>query len=774
MVDNVINLEQKQKEVASRRAIARRLRPRLEQITHEHMERVLQGMFDNADDTLFKMAEKAGGDDQSLYLDSMRIVRLQRKSIVGHFFDHLGKNFEAFDRARHADQAGESETPATSQIDYQNLELVSKTDLEVNLAVENLEHKIQAQYQSELSAIEKRLGWLYGKDKLEVKDIPFAPGRVVQAYFRAADAAELDLEVRLILLKLFDWHCLYAFHDLYNDINELFIEAGVMPVIKATIKPSRSPSRASGYAAGAPSNTAGGAEQGGPRTAVESGVFGTLQDLLARQRSGYTGHANTGAPPRGGSGTGHFGSGPLLVLSNDEVVQALTSLQSDDELQLPSGGAHATGSFVRARLEGGGEQDRQINPVDSDVIDVVCLIFEYILDDPQLPASARASIARLQIPMLKVAMLDKAFFAMQGHPARNLLNHLAKAALGIDDTEDKDQNPVLAKINEVVNEVLERFTDELALFEELDKTFCEFLEAYRSQEEQARREIEQRQQQREELMLARTWVRETLEQHLMGRTLPREIADIVLGPWKDVMLQTFMQEGEDSLLWKNQIRFIDVLCWSVAPKQLRLDRQKLGNIIHQLIKTLRTGLAQIDYPPEEVEAIFAILEPYHLASVRGSGATSDGTAGATAPTAEDHGDGLNSHPGASEDEYQGRSSEPGDKVIMEEVVLEGWEGEDAPDQLDDEYLQLARHLEMGKWVEFRDNEGKSRRAKLAWKSELLGEYTFLNWKFDVVADKSLDQLADDLRQGTARVVDDLPLMDRALSGVMNALTPKAG
>ena len=95
------------------------------------------------------------------------------------------------------------------------------------------------------------------------------------------------------------------------------------------------------------------------------------------------------------------------------------------------------------------------------------------------------------------------------------------------------------------------------------------------------------------------------------------------------------------------------------------------------------------------------------------------------------------------------------------------------DAINDEYLELARHLEMGKWVEFQDEEGKQRHAKLAWKSELLGEYTFLNWKFDVVADKTLIELADDLRQGKAKVMDDVPLMDRALSSVLTTLMPKS-
>ena len=60
-----------------------------------------------------------------------------------------------------------------------------------------------------------------------------------------------------------------------------------------------------------------------------------------------------------------------------------------------------------------------------------------------------------------------------------------------------------------------------------------------------------------------------------------------------------------------------------------------------------------------------------------------------------------------------------DKMILEDIVLTGWEEpESADDYPQDEYLDLARHLESGKWVEFVNDEGKTQRAKLAWKSDL--------------------------------------------------------
>ena len=48
----------------------------------------LQALFDNADDTLFEMADKAVDRcDQNLYFEAMRDLRLKRKSIERGFLD---------------------------------------------------------------------------------------------------------------------------------------------------------------------------------------------------------------------------------------------------------------------------------------------------------------------------------------------------------------------------------------------------------------------------------------------------------------------------------------------------------------------------------------------------------------------------------------------------------------------------------------------------------------------------------------------------------------
>ena len=796
--DNVISLESNKRDGMSRQVLARRLLGRFKDITQQHMRKIMQAMFDTADDALFKMAENTGeGSDKNLYFDSMRIVRLQRTTIEKNFFEVLSNNFNKYlDEKRYA-----AKKPVAAKIDYAAMELVSEDDLEITLATERLVQKIQSLYTPDLSAINKRLAFLFDQEEVDATSIPFGADAIVRAYSQATENVNLILEVRIILMKLFDLSCIHGLAAIYAEINKEFVEADVLPVIRTAFR------RKDDFAGGGPMFSPGqqtmatpagfGLPPGGSPVQGDN-LWNTLQGYLTQQRAGggyggvpgqpggFGGMGDAGIGVSGGPYAGGFAGGgstggvmggaggPIVAMTTQELLGSLTNLQQDFENALPAGGAHAVGNYVRVQLQNAtvsdGKSARQLNPVDNDLIDVVCLIFDYILADPQLPDAAKASIRRLQIPMLKVALLDKQFFSSHGHPARDLLNLLAQSAVGIDGISDDD--PILAKIDETVQHILDDFSDDIILFSELKQEFNAFLQAHHAREAELLSDIERRQQEREELALAR--VRETLEQHLLGRTLPGVVVDIILGPWKDVMLQTYLQEGEDSVLWKTQIRFIDVLAWSVEPKQVTLDKNKLGNIIRQLINTLREGLIQIDYPEVEIDAIFSALEPYHLASVRGQQfkqtPTKDAALDQAIEITESEYADMQDGPAkpTALDEYLGD-----DKVILEDIVLEGWEADPMLDAINDEYLDLARHLEMGKWVEFQDEKGHNRHAKLAWKSELLGEYTFLNWKFDVVADKTLLELAEDLRQGKAKVMNDVPLMDRALSSVLTTLMPKS-
>jgi len=816
----------------------------------QYARTLMQSMFDSADDRLFEMAEKADNNaDQSVYFDSMRIVRLKRKEIESDYRKNIENLFSDFWNPKPAIQETDLND---NNLSCENLSLMEDVDLEESLAISTLTSKIRNNYAQEIHAIEQRLIQIAPGIEINSQTNPLDPENLCAAFRDATDTLDTEIKIKLIIYKLFDQHINETIGNLYQTINARFIEAGIMPKIRIRMpqRPSSGslPSQTTtqnDYSA-ADDNLAAYAEQFTANTAgAGAEVLVPLQQLLAQ--TGLP--AGVGSNMAGAISTGMAATAAGMPAgSTEQVLSALNQIQSLTPTALPQGGtpqeisSHIKTMLVNQVAEVAG-QPVSLNSIDNGIIDVVSMLFEFILDDNNLPATAKAEIARLQIPMLKVAVIDREFFSTQGHPARVLLNTLARAGIGLDESAQKENNPVIMQIEQAVEKVLAEFENDVSVFASVLQEFNTFMDEQHERENSAEESALAIFQRKEEVALAQAWVKETLEEVLTDKQLPEQIEKIIQGPWRDVMLHTYLNQGESSALWKNQLRFIDVLAWSIEPKKMSLDKKKLGNIIKQLIHTLREGLANINYPQDKTDKLFNALEAWHLASVRGllhqddenqterdaamasiqkqnpeasfflfeepkpdndpierlSAIEQDLEAlentdiSTTIASVTEHAE--NNEPSEIDqtiadmeqqvaslseledmlnDVLKDADNENEDREIMEDIVLSSWEEPDtADDYPEDEYLDIARHMEAGKWVEFFDENGNTQRAKLAWKSDLLGEYTFLNWKFDVVADKTLFGLAADLRCGRAKIIDDIPILDRALTAVLSGIKRSA-
>ncbi len=827
----------------------------------QYARTLMQQMFDSADDRLFEMAEKADNNtDQSVYFDSMRIVRLKRKEIESDYRKNIESLFSDFWNPKpvsHETSLNESD------LSCENMSLMEEVDLEESLAISTLTTKIRSNFAQDIHAIEQRLTQLAPGIEMSPETNPLDPENLCTAFKEATETLDTEIKIKLIIYKLFDQHINETIGNLYQAINSTFTEAGIMPKIRTRIPrqpasaglPGQPATQNEGTAADNSFSTP--IEAFDPNTATAgSEVLVPLQQLLAQTGISNPAIGNLQPGINGTPGMGQHTAGAsvagLPTSSSEQIFSALNNIQSVTTA-LPQGGTpQEISSQIKTMLvnqvtETAG-QPVNINAVDNGIIDVVSMLFEFILDDENLPAAAKAEIARLQIPMLKVAVIDKEFFSTQGHPARVLLNTLAKAGIGLDESAQKENNPIVLQIEQSVEKVITEFEDEVSIFSHVLEEFNTFMDEQHERENSAEESALAVFQHKEEVALAQAWVKETLEEVLTDKQLPEQIEKIIQGPWRDVMLHTYLNEGESSALWKNQLRFIDVLAWSIEPKKMSLDKKKLGNIIKQLIHTLREGLANIDYPQDKTDKLFNALEAWHLASVRGmlhqddaSEAENDAAMSSIQQQNPEASFFLFDETNSSEPEtdsdlieqlaeieqdlnalentdlsasiasvtehaenndtstidqtiadmeqqvaslseledmlnevLEDSDNETEDREVMEDIVLSSWEeSETADDYPEDEYLDIARHMEAGKWVEFFDENGNAQRAKLAWKSELLGEYTFLNWKFDVVADKTLFGLAADLRCGRAKVINDIPILDRALTAVLSGIKRSA-
>ena len=114
-------------------------------------------------------------------------------------------------------------------------------------------------------------------------------------------------------------------------------------------------------------------------------------------------------------------------------------------------------------------------------------------------------------------------------------------------------------------------------------------------------------------------------------------------------------------------------------------------------------------------------------------------------------------------------------IEVEEISLSDLPGfgsaasNDASAGTADQHSQAVKKFKAGDWLEFRAGEEQRLQARLSYISPLKGTYLFVNRHGERVGEYSLFQLAEELRAGRAVVLEDVPLIDRAMSSLVGAL-----
>ena len=726
----------------------------------EFLGRLLRHMLDNADDTLFSLADKAQSDQrQNAYFDAMRALRITRGDIENGFNEQHRNHIDNF-LSEHDSGHGTDVPDAAGLTLSDELSLVDETDLEATLALTGMIDKARNRLARELYAIERRYQAVLDRPRLTIDEIPIGPRMICQAFDRPMQTLNLEIEIRLIVYKLFDRDVMAHLRLLYDKVNEHFIGSGVLPILRmATASgqaedgdieapPPPLPDEVMRGLESAPSNA----------EAASAGSFTALRALLQQ--------AN---PSAIASSTGQ---GPVAVTDNSALLEIVTGLQRLD--------MSSSTIILREKIDDL-EARGELRQVDRDVICIVEMLFDYILEDPAVPADVRAQIGRLQIPLIRLAIEDNQVFEDRQHPARRLINRMAHASVGLE-APAEGPSPLLGRIEQIVDTICNRFDGrDTSIFTELLDDFEAFLDKQTPEvDEEERRRLEAR----ERHALSEAWVGQTIAGMIDGHCLPRPVFDIIEGPWKQVMLRAYLDEGEQGPAWKEAQRFVEILIESVEPRSGGFDAQRLARIIPEIVRTLRTELDAIDYPQDEAEALRKGLETVHLAALRGrSDETIDGVEVHVAPDPARDVDmdavfadleGLDIFAGAgdTDDDQEVQDTTSLMRELfggdVEEIVISSG-AEPIAAEIEDEAWSAVMGLEAGQWLSIEDEHGQGQRMKLVWKSDLTGECTFANWRGRITEEMGFNDLARRLRSGQARILDGLPIFERAVDAVMHSL-----
>jgi len=437
------------------------------------------------------------------------------------------------------------------------------------------------------------------------------------------------------------------------------------------------------------------------RTPAQSqAVLGKLNQLVARQVPGFDQTVADGA-----SGAPAGGSNQALGHALDQAQQAVQRHVDADQAASPQ--------QLARELHDRKRELKQLaaSPAERATIEVVALLFQSILTDERLPASVRVWFARLQMPVLRVAVSEPDFFATLDHPARMLIDRMGGCVMGFaggSQTLDSEGDLLHKEIKRIVQTV-EAYPDTgRRVFQTVLIEFERFLEKYfREGHEASRKGVSLAQQLEQREAYA---IQYTIELRKMLQAVPvhEGVRDFLFKVWADVLAQSAVLTSPASDETRDLKRMAGDLIWSASAKTTREERNLVLQRLPPLLKLLRQGMSRAGLPLErqndQVKALNTALQAAFSAK---SGAISPERLREV------------THRLAALDELL---PELGDIEVDSDTLrdLSGYEHEDLEVVADGGTMPTpamqawARELQLGAWFQL-DYRGREEPVQLAWR-----------------------------------------------------------
>ena len=432
---------------------------------------------------------------------------------------------------------------------------------------------------------------------------------------------------------------------------------------------------------------------------------------------------------------------PMLALGSLASAVALLDRWQhiDPGGEIPVGDEAATGSehtllplnripYIRAAIA-----DKIVNSTDKITIDVIGLLFDYIFRDPSIPESLRSVFGRLQVPVLKTALVDRSFFSDRKHPARRLLDHLALAAIGAIGGGGYRKAFELISAG-VIDEVCRDFKVDVAVFDAADAKLQEFVDAEQRKAAAALDQEVAAALSVEESEADRSHVRALIRDKLAGRNLPFDVRSFSETTWAEYLTSLRVQGGTQSDDWHAAVQTLDDLLWSITAKERTAQKARLAKMVPPLIRSLRAGGASVEVGDDRMKPFLDAVYELHMAAIKPEAA----------------------RPAA------GASDAAGPPTVVESDTV----------QKVGNVHDFVSEMVIGTWMGFKSGDATT-TARLSWVSPLRSKYIFTSREQTRAIVLTPEELAWRLGAGKATlVVEPVPLFDRAVSAALDSLAAK--
>jgi len=489
-----------------------------------------------------------------------------------------------------------------------SMTLVDDDTIEIEILSSRLALAMMDRASWEFTDLRSRMSSLERRDELDTNDVlrPHVLARIVTTTWRGAGLTQENW--RIVQAVLHEEFAHFA-EEAYHETNRWLIQQRVLPDIdlRPFIRRTRNsymPSQPSGF--GGSLNGLGQGNSGFGRSVGEEtrmmtragglargsdhaeAVLGRLNRLIGRQLPEFAGTA------------------PMPVASA-QLKAAISEAQQGIQRRLSTGRAGRGADepvSAPALLEELHQRKQALKqaastPVERATIEIVALLFQSILMEERIPAVVRVWFARLQMPVLRVAVGEPDFFATVDHPARRLIDRMGACVMGFDASSRFVADTFEREIKRVV-QVVEAYPDTgRRVFQTVLTEFEKFLEHYFKNENETTRKgvsLAQQVEQRETLA-----IQYTIELRKMLNEVPVQegVREFLFQVWADVMAMTAVKDGAQGVTTKAMKRVAADLIWSASAKVSREERADVIRRLPPLLKTLREGMDHAGVTPSK-------------------------------------------------------------------------------------------------------------------------------------------------------------------------------
>ena len=233
-------------------------------------------------------------------------------------------------------------------------------------------------------------------------------------------------------------------------------------------------------------------------------------------------------------------------------------------------------------------------------IEIVALMFQAILQEDRIPPGIRVWFARLQMPVLRVALAEPEFFGTLNHPARLLIDRMGSCVMGFD-ASGIQGGALETEVKRIV-QVIEQYPETgkrvfLLVYEEFQRFLAKFLTEKGATQKVV--SVAQQVEQKETLTIQYTIEMRNMLKDIAVR---EEIRTFLFKVWAEVLAVAAVRKGPQHRETLELKKSSTDLVWAASAKPNRSDRARVISDLPKLLQRLRSGMTLLGLPAAAQDA----------------------------------------------------------------------------------------------------------------------------------------------------------------------------